>query len=87
MTHAQYRRIPHAGHYGHGKGHDLEEWDVMSTERPEVARNGTDIPCEARYHSGYLDDQRRQHWVFTRIAPLSPGGDVATLVKKQPKRT
>lgn len=72
-----YRRIPHAGHYGHShpaKGHDLEQWDVKSELRPELARVAIDVPRDAEYDCGYLDLGGHQHWLYTRKAPLSPGG-------------
>ncbi len=68
-----YRRIQHAAHYSYrhpAVGHDLEQWDVMGLSMP-VHPSG--VPMGATYHSGYLDRDGQQHYVFTRIAPLSPG--------------
>lgn len=74
MISTVYSRIAHAAHYGYSHpavGHDLEQWDVASADRPEVARRGTDVPADAEYHSGYVDAAGRQHWVYVRRAPLS----------------
>lgn len=71
-----YRRIPHAAHYEgqQGKGHDLEQWDVVG----DVARSPrtghpvapVEVPRDAEYHSGYQQDGV-QHWLFVRTAPLT----------------
>jgi hypothetical protein len=69
-----YRRIPHAAHYANGSaavGHDLEEWDVTSDAKPLKSAAG--IPADAEWHIGYLDKQGRQHWTFTRVAPITLG--------------
>ena len=66
----QHRRERHAAHYGSGGGHDLEVWDVAAPVRP---RQPDGVPGDARYHSGYIDSNGRQHWTYTRIAELSPG--------------
>lgn len=68
-----YRRIPHAAHYAYGHpaiGHDLEQWDVAQAHHMPKP---TDVPSDAEYHSGYIARDGSQHWVYTRIAPLSPG--------------
>lgn len=62
------RRIPHAAHYMYehpAKGHDLIELDVTSEKRPAA-------PLGFDWHSGYVKNGR-QHWVFTKRAPLSSG--------------
>ena len=76
MNITTFKRIPHAAHYGYAhpaKGHDLEQWDVTSEARPEVARVGSGVPSDAAYLCGYLDKDGRQHWLFVRRAPLSAG--------------
>ena len=68
-----YTRIPHAAHYSYGHpavGHDLEQWDYAQPQRLPVP---PDVAPNAEYHSGYLDRQGVQHWVYVRTAPLSPG--------------
>lgn len=60
------QRIPHAAHYGNGSGHDLEQWDVTTPAEIEA------LPRDAEYHSGYVQ-HGRQHWLYVRRAPLSPG--------------
>lgn len=64
----RYTRTPHAAHYEGGGGHDLEIWDAVrewNDPRPAC------VPADAERHHGYLDDQKQQHVVFTRTAPLS----------------
>lgn len=71
-----HRRARHAAHTGNGGGWDLDVWDVVGVRRPEEARRelwAAHLPRDAEYHSGYLDKQGVQHWVFVRRAPLSPG--------------
>jgi hypothetical protein len=68
-----YTRVRHATHGAYGaSGWDLDQWDVTSPERPHVARVGTDVPSDAEYHSGYVDREGRQHWIYIRCAPMSP---------------
>lgn len=73
----EFRRAVHAAHYGHGhpaKGHDLEEWDVIHPVKPSRALlEDAGVPFDVEYHSGYIDHEGRQHWLFVRRAPLSPG--------------
>ena len=65
-----YNRAQHAAHYPEHPaiGHDLERWDVVGICRP-VRPEG--VPYDAEYHHGYLDEQKRQHYVFVRVAPLT----------------
>ncbi len=73
MTTVTYARIPHAAHYAYGhpaKGHDLEQWDVKQPKRGPVP---PEVPTNAEYHSGYIDKDGAQHWLWVRTAPLSPG--------------
>ena len=69
-----FRRFPHATHYQGGGGHDLEQWDVIG-ELPRGHGGNrvapSDVPRNAEYHSGYLDDAKVQHWLFVRRAPLT----------------
>jgi hypothetical protein len=71
-----YRRCRHAAHYGRTRadgGHDLEEWDCEAPTLHE-AYDRYDIPAGAEYHHGYIDrTTRKQHWIFTKIAPLGEG--------------
>ncbi len=72
MSATVYRRAAHAAHYMYGhpkKGHDLESWDVTS---PKLTKP-SDVPANAEYHHGYIDREGKQHWVFVRPAPLTPG--------------
>jgi hypothetical protein len=75
MSGTTYQRAKHAAHYaGCGGGHDLELWTVPSdTRTPAEARTfaGADLPRNADYHHGFTSHDGVQHWVFTRIAPLS----------------
>ena len=69
-----YRRIPHAGHYGNGMGHDIEEWDVKApTFEAAQSEAFAAVPRDAHYHSGYRTREGEQHWLFIRTAALSPG--------------
>lgn len=73
MTHeVRYSREAHAAHYvWSNDGHDLEKWTVCaSVQVRDVTRLG--IPADAKYHSGYMDADRRQWWTYVRIAPLTP---------------
>ena len=73
-----YRRIHHAAHYEAPPskfGHDLEQWDVVG-DLSRGQRTGDPVapsvvPCDAEYHSGYLDNGMVQHHVFVRRAPLT----------------
>lgn len=78
-----YVRGEHAAHAEGGGGWDLEQWDVRGVERHEDVKSVVgkpaaqaehgDVPLDAEYHHGYRDAEGRQHWVFVRSAPLSPG--------------
>lgn len=69
---AVYSRHRHAAHYEPGagvRGHDLEQWDSVQEwrdPRPEC------VPWDATQHSGYRDEQGRQHVLFVRTAPFTP---------------
>jgi hypothetical protein len=39
----------------------------------QTFKRDDDVPIDAQYHWGYVDEQGAQHWVFVRKAPLSPG--------------
>jgi hypothetical protein len=77
-----YRRIPHAAHYAYSHpavGHDLEQWDVDTQAEPGttesariLVRHSTiGLPPNAEYHSGYLDRDGHQHWIYVRTSPLT----------------
>ncbi len=67
-------RIKHAAHYaGTSDGHDLEQWDVSGIDWRPGQRNPSGIGANAEYAYGYIDKIGGQHWMFTRVAPLSPG--------------
>lgn len=64
-----YHRVNHAAHYGNVAyyGHDLEEWTYAQAAR---LPRPDGIPSDAKYHVGFVDNGI-QHWVYTRIAPMS----------------
>jgi hypothetical protein len=76
----EYSRVPHAAHYVYGhpaKGHDLERIDVNTGEARcsrdrVVLGDAAGLPSGYAYHSGYVDANGHQHWIYTRTAPLSP---------------
>ena len=73
---AAYKRIRHAAHTGNGGGWDIEQWDAIDADDPGgivETKIRSDVPRDAEYHSGYVDRQGNQHWLYTRKAPLSEG--------------
>lgn len=76
-----YQRVTHAAHGAYGAGGwDLERWTVRSEERPEKLQHL--VPAGAEYHSGFVDKEGRQHWVFLRQAPFTPDEACVLCAKK-----
>lgn len=77
-----YTRSIHAAHYAYSdkSGHDLERWDApQAWKDPKPA----DVPDDTVRSHGYLDKDGKEHVVFTRIAPMTPG-TCAYCAKKPP---
>ena len=73
MTDYPITRIPHAAHTGPGTGWDLEQITLDDTTLDDVNRPPKYLPGGFTFHSGYRDAENRQHWIYYRKAPLSPG--------------
>src|ERR1019366_8972745 len=70
-----YYRQVHAGHYMwpdkcQQKGHDLDTWTVsgaLFSLAPPCP-----VPPDASFSHGFVE-KGVQYWVYTKIAPMSPG--------------